>query len=44
VLKTIETTDSTLDKHVARSLRKGFSYENRILRPEQVVVYKFMGK
>jgi molecular chaperone GrpE (heat shock protein) len=43
VIKTIETTDSTLDKRIARRLRKGFSYENRILRPEQVVVYKFVG-
>lgn len=41
VLKVIETADSVQDKRVARRVRKGFCYENRVLRPEIVEIYKF---
>jgi len=43
VLKTVETDNIDLDNHIAKSLRKGFFYEDKILRYEQVVVYKYTG-
>lgn len=39
-LQAQETTDPTLDKQIARRVRKGFEYEGRLLRPELVVTYK----
>ncbi|GCF08705.1 nucleotide exchange factor GrpE [Dictyobacter arantiisoli] len=41
VLHVIPTHDVTLDRHIARRLRKGFRYENRILRPEIVETYRY---
>jgi len=43
VLKTVETDNIDLDNHIAKSLSKGFFYEDKILRYEQVVVYKYTG-
>ena len=40
-VKIIETDRSDLDGMIAESVRKGFMYDNRVLRPEAVVVYKF---
>jgi molecular chaperone GrpE len=42
VLRVINTPKAALDKHIARKVRKGFVYENRILRPEIVEVYKYV--
>jgi molecular chaperone GrpE len=42
VQKMVMTQDPALDKHVARRVRKGFAYENRILRLEIVEVYKYV--
>lgn len=41
-LKPIETADPTLDKQIARRVRKGFAYDSRILRPEIVEIYKYV--
>jgi molecular chaperone GrpE len=41
ILKTTETTDPALDKRIARRVRRGFAYENRVLRTEVVEVYKY---
>ena len=41
VLKVLITSDPTQDKQIARRVRKGFSYENRVLRPEIVDIYKY---
>lgn len=41
-LKTIETEDPTLDGAIAERMRKGFAYEDRILRPETVTIYKLV--
>ncbi len=42
IQKAIETPEPELDRHVARRVRKGFAYENRILRLEIVEVYKYV--
>jgi molecular chaperone GrpE len=42
ILRTVETGDTALDKRIARRVRKGFAYENRVLRPEIVEVYKYL--
>jgi molecular chaperone GrpE len=42
VLRVINTPKAALDKHIARKVRKGFVYENKILRPEIVEVYKYV--
>jgi molecular chaperone GrpE len=39
-LQTIDTADPTLDRQVARRIRKGFEYEGRVLRPELVATYR----
>nr|BBH86992.1 hypothetical protein KTC_17430 [Thermosporothrix sp. COM3] len=41
VVKVIPTADPSLDKHIARRVRKGFLYEEKVLRPEMVDTYKF---
>lgn len=41
IQKMVATPDLALDKHIARRVRKGFAYENRILRLEIVEVYKY---
>lgn len=40
-LSPIPTDDATLDKHIKRRVRKGFRYDNRILRPEVVEIYRY---
>lgn len=40
-VKTVETANESLNKKVAQSLRPGFRYGDRILRPENVVTYEF---
>lgn len=42
VLKVFTTTDPTQDKQITRRVRKGFLYENRVLRPEVVEIYKYV--
>jgi molecular chaperone GrpE len=42
VLRTIENPDPLQDRRVARRVRKGFSYENKVLRPEAVEVYRYV--
>jgi len=39
VLKKLLTNDETLHRVVAKSLRKGFCYEGRVIRPEMVTTY-----
>jgi molecular chaperone GrpE (heat shock protein) len=41
VFKVLVTSDPTQDKQIARRVRKGFSYESRVLRPEIVDIYKY---
>ncbi|GHO86338.1 nucleotide exchange factor GrpE [Dictyobacter formicarum] len=41
-LRAVPTSDASLDKQIASRLRKGFSYENRILRPEIVETYRYV--
>jgi molecular chaperone GrpE len=41
ILKTSQTSDPTLDRHIARRVRKGFVYDNKLLRPEIVEIYKY---
>ncbi|GCE31241.1 hypothetical protein KDA_67250 [Dictyobacter alpinus] len=43
-LRAIPTPDASLDKHIARRLRKGFLYENRVLRPEMVETYRYVAE
>ncbi|MEO6889178.1 MAG: nucleotide exchange factor GrpE [Ktedonobacteraceae bacterium] len=40
VLQAIETTETSLDKQVARRVRKGFEYDAKVLRPELVMTYR----
>ena len=42
VLKALTPADPTQDKQIARRVRKGFSYESRVLRPEIVDIYKYV--
>lgn len=37
------TSDKDQDRWVARRLRKGFAYQERVLRPEIVTTYRFAG-
>ncbi len=39
-LRVIPTADPILDKHIVRRVRKGFEYEDKLLRHELVEVYK----
>ncbi len=39
ILKTIETSDKSKDKTIAESLRSGYEWEGKIIRPEMVAVY-----
>lgn len=39
-LQAIETDEPSLDKTVARRVRKGFEYDEKILRPELVMTYR----
>jgi molecular chaperone GrpE len=41
IFKVLVTSDPAQDKQIARRVRKGFSYENRVLRPEIVDIYKY---
>ena len=40
VLQVINTTDQAQDKQIARRIRKGFEYENRVIRPELIAIFK----
>ena len=40
-LKTVPCSDETQHRVIVERLRKGFRYEERILRPEAVSAYKF---
>lgn len=41
ILRVVPTTDFALDKQIARRVRKGFSYEEIVLRAEVVETYKY---
>jgi molecular chaperone GrpE len=41
ILKVIPTNNVTLDRHIARRVRKGFRCGDRLLRPEIVETYKY---
>lgn len=41
VVKTITTTQASQDRKIAERLRKGFKYEDTIIRAEMVTVYTF---
>lgn len=40
-IRRVDTNDPELDKHVAERVRYGFTYGERIIRPEKVAVYRF---
>ena len=40
-LRKVPTGDAALDKRIAERLRKGFSYQGKVIRPECVAVYVF---
>lgn len=40
VVQIIETTDLEQDKKIARRVRKGFAYDDRVLRPELIATYR----
>jgi molecular chaperone GrpE len=39
-IQAIDTSDLALDKQIVRRVRKGFSYDDRVLRPEEVITYR----
>ena len=41
VVKKIETHDPSMDKAIARSIRPGYEWDGKILRPELVAVYVY---
>ena len=41
ILKVIEVGNPAQDRHIARRVRKGFGYGDRVLRPEVVEIYRF---
>lgn len=41
-LSVIPTNDPAQDKHIARRVRQGFAYEDKLLRHELVEVYKYI--
>ncbi len=41
VLKKIETSDKSKDKQVAESLRPGYEWDDKIIRPEMVAAYVY---
>jgi molecular chaperone GrpE len=41
-IRTIPTTEQAQDKHIARRVRQGFRYEEKVLRPEMVEIYKYV--
>lgn len=40
--KTINTDDSELDKHIAERIRVGLRYQEKVVRPELVTVYRYV--
>ncbi|MCF8024402.1 MAG: nucleotide exchange factor GrpE [Desulfobacteraceae bacterium] len=42
VVKKVETHDPEMDKKVAGSLRPGYEWEGKVLRPEMVAVYVYI--
>lgn len=43
-LQAVETAESSLDKQIARRVRKGFEYDEKILRPELVMTYRAVSR
>ena len=43
-LQAVETTESALDKQIARRVSKGFEYDEKILRPELVMTYRSVSR
>jgi molecular chaperone GrpE len=43
-LQAVETTESSLDKQIARRVSKGFEYDEKILRPELVMTYRSVSR
>jgi molecular chaperone GrpE len=41
-IRTIPTTEPSQNKKIARRVRKGFLYEQSVLRPEMVELYKYV--
>jgi molecular chaperone GrpE len=44
VQKTLTTDNPDLDRHIASRVRKGLRYGERVMRPEMVTVYRYMGE
>lgn len=44
IIKTVETAEREKDRTVARSLKKGYMFENRVIRHELVEVYVYKEK
>jgi len=44
VVSTIKTTKKDKDEHVAQVLGKGYTYNEYLIRPAMVIVYKFDGE
>ncbi|CAN2041883.1 molecular chaperone GrpE [Candidatus Magnetomoraceae bacterium gMMP-15] len=44
VIKKIETSDQSKDKTIAKSLHSGYEWEGRVIRPEMVAVYVYIGQ
>lgn len=43
IIKTVETDDKENDRTISRSLKKGYMFENRVIRYELVEVYVYSG-
>jgi PAS domain S-box-containing protein len=41
ILKTLDTSDKSKDKTVAESLRPGYEWEGKVIRPEMIAVYVY---
>jgi molecular chaperone GrpE (heat shock protein) len=43
-VRRIDTTDAAVDKTVERLIRRGFSWNERVLRPHEVVVRRLIAE
>lgn len=43
IIKTVETEDKEKDRTISRSVKKGYMFENRVIRHELVEVYVYSG-
>jgi molecular chaperone GrpE (heat shock protein) len=41
VIKTVPVNDAMLEKHIVRHVRPGYKWNDSILKPEIVIIYKF---